>query len=135
MVSVLSYNPNILLYLIYSDSTSNNLFSSLAGKTETFEDVMTMLFFQGSNTCKKKVFYGIMLIALGKAGILGQPYLILKVQSLKIVVMMTQQGSSGDGKGIGAPGSFCLPILGIYWQFSNSYLSLHLNRHRYPPQD
>lgn len=76
-----------------------------------------------------------MLTQLGTAGIFGQPYLIQRVQSLKIVVIMKQQKCSSDGKGITTPGNFCLPISGIYWQFSNSYLSLHLNGHQYPPRD
>lgn len=84
---------------------------------------------------EKKVFYEILLIALGTAGILGQPNLVPKVQSLRIVVIMKKQKCSSDGKRITIPGNFCLPILGIYWLFSNSYLSLHFNGHQYPPQD
>lgn len=76
-----------------------------------------------------------MLTALGTAGIPGQPYLVPKVQSLKSEVIMKQQKRSSDGKGITTPGNFCLPIPGIYWQFSNSCLSLHLNGHQCPSQD
>lgn len=65
-----------------------------------------------------------MLIALGKAGILGQPYLMQKDQPIIIVVTMKQQKRWKSNCHTGK-------IL----SFSPRNLLVHLNRHQYPPVD